>query len=218
MKKTTTVLALIAPAFFFTGCEKAKQPEESPPAKTDKAPAQPDSPAIKPSAEAAPHSHPVFVDPGAKDGAMVTKAIAVMHPTKDNKAAGVVRFQKAGHALKVTAEMTGLPKGKHAYHIHLLGDCSGDDGKTAGTHFNLAGSSKKPPADIKRITGNLGHLVAEKNGDANSETLLENASLGGPFSILGRAVIVHEKPNDPKSPPIGAAGGRVACGVIGITE
>ena len=47
---------------------------------------------------------------------------------------------------------------------------------------------------------------------------MEKASLAGPYSRLGRAVIIHEKGNDPSSPPIAAAGGRLSCGVIGVNQ
>ena len=39
----------------------------------------------------------------------------------------------------------------------------------------------------------------------------------GETSILGHAVIVHEKVDD-WSQPVGNAGGRVACGVIGVAK
>jgi len=140
-----------------------------------------------------------------------------MHPTKGSKASGVVRFEKTAEGLSVTADMQGLPPGPHAYHIHLLGDCSGDDGKTAGTHFHFSGSSKEP-GKVSFITGDLGNLEAGADGAAKGATKLKDADLHGRYAILGRAVIVHEKGNDHKSPPIGAAGGRLACGVIGLTE
>jgi Cu-Zn family superoxide dismutase len=47
---------------------------------------------------------------------------------------------------------------------------------------------------------------------------IERASLQGRKAILGRAVVVHERGNDPQSPPIGNAGGRIACGVIGAAD
>ncbi|HHL72470.1 MAG TPA: superoxide dismutase family protein, partial [Bacteroidetes bacterium] len=43
-------------------------------------------------------------------------------------------------------------------------------------------------------------------------------SLNGPNSIIGRGVIVHEKADDMTSQPTGAAGARLACGVIGIAK
>ena len=42
--------------------------------------------------------------------------------------------------------------------------------------------------------------------------------LNGSDSIVGHAVIVHEKADDLKTQPTGDAGGRVACGVIGVAK
>jgi Cu-Zn family superoxide dismutase len=159
------------------------------------------------------------VDPGADDSPPVRHAVAVLHPTEGHEAHGVVRFEEAEGGLRVVAEMEGLPAGSsHGSHVHLLGDCRAPDGTSAGTHFNFLGSSKSPPADIDRITGDLGNIEAGADGRGRLEATLETASLQGPFSILGRSVIVHAKPNDPTQPPIGAAGARLACGVIGIAE
>ena len=38
------------------------------------------------------------------------------------------------------------------------------------------------------------------------------------LSIIGRAVIVHEKADDLKTQPSGNAGARFACGVIGVAN
>ena len=165
------------------------------------------------------HDHQVMVDPGEEKPEPVSKAIAVMHATKGNTAGGTVVFTQSDKGLEFTSTFTGLkPGAKHAHHIHLYGDCSGDDGKTAGTHFHVKGSSLNPPKDIAYITGNLGDLQADKDGNATLTGTLEGGSLQGKFSVLGRSVIVHEKENDPKAPPIGAAGGRLGCGVIGLTK
>lgn len=158
------------------------------------------------------------LDPGADESARVDRAVALLQPTQGSEARGKITFESAGdEAVKVEAVVDGLPPGKHAYHIHLLGDCSAPDGKSAGTHFNFHGPSKNPPKGIKRITGNLGELDADAKGHASHSDTIE-ASLTGSYSIIGRAVIVHEKPNDSSEPPIGAAGARLACGVIGLTD
>lgn len=145
-------------------------------------------------------------------------AVAVLHATEGNEVGGTVRFAPADGGLRVNAEVSDLPGDRHAYHVHLYGDCSADDGTSAGTHFNFLGSSTNPPADIDRITGNLGDLDADAEGKATHAALVENASLTGPKSIIGRSVVVHASANDPEQPPIGAAGPRLACGVIGIAE
>lgn len=145
-------------------------------------------------------------------------AIAVLHGTEGNEVSGTVRFTPANGGVRVNAQVSNLSEGRHGYHVHLYGDCSADDGTSAGTHFNFLGSSENPPADIDRITGNLGDLVADARGEASHEALVENAALTGAKSIIGRSVIVHASGNDPEQPPIGAAGARVACGVIGIAK
>lgn len=146
-------------------------------------------------------------------------AIALLAPTAGNTARATVRFTPAeGAGLQVDTVANGLPVGAHAYHFHIYGDCSADDGTSAGTHFNLAGPSLNPPGDLARITGNLGTLNADAQGHARHQSVLEDASLVGPKAIIGRAVIIHAQGNDPDQPPIGAAGSRLACGVIGIAN
>ncbi len=185
----------------------------------DPAPTLPDPPSLR-GAEVSSESatRKVAVDPGATEPRPVLRAIATLLPAKDSKVKGTIRFESAGGAdqLDVIADVEGLPPGKHAFHVHVLGDCSAPDGKSAGPHFNFEGSSLAPPADIKRITGDLGELTADAQGVARFRASIAKAKLHGPYSILGRSVVVHEKPNDPTKPPEGGAGARLGCGVIGI--
>ncbi|WP_353221679.1 superoxide dismutase family protein [Salinisphaera sp. C84B14] len=156
---------------------------------------------------------------GSASEDMPQAAVAVLHGTDGNDGvSATIRFTPQDGGLAYTTEAEGLEPGKHGYHIHLYGDCSSGDGKSAGTHYNLQGSSKNPPADIDRITGDLGDLDVGEDGTASDEGMLDGASLTGAKALIGRGVIIHEKPNDPSQPPIGAAGSRQACGVIGIAE
>lgn len=74
-----------------------------------------------------------------------------------------------------------------------------------------------------RHVGDLGNVKANEFGVA--ETTFSDAviSLTGNRSIIGRGVIVHEGVDDfglgghPDSIKTGNAGGRAACGVIGIS-
>jgi len=139
-------------------------------------------------------------------------AIATITPTQGNNASGTVSFNKGNNGVEISANFSDLPQGEHGFHIHLYGDCSASDGTSAGTHYNFEGSSKNPPGDIDRITGNLGMVSAGSNGSATADTTISNTSIK---DIMGRAVIVHAKGNDMSQPPIGAAGARLGCGVIG---
>jgi Cu-Zn family superoxide dismutase len=146
-------------------------------------------------------------------------AVAVLHGTQnDRDAQATIHFKPTGKGLAYTINAKGLKPGKHAYHIHFYGDCTAADGKSAGTHFNLQGSSHHPPKDIDRITGNLGDLDTDQDGKAHAKGVLQHGKLNGDKSIIGRSVIIHAQPNDPDEPPIGAAGARDACGVIGIAK
>jgi Cu-Zn family superoxide dismutase len=147
-----------------------------------------------------------------------TNAVAVLHPTEGNTAHGVVRFTKTAEGVKVVADVSGLTPGKHGFHIHEYGDCSAPDGTSAGGHYNPEGMEHAGPDSPKRHVGDLGNLEADADGNAHLEYVDKHLMLNGPKSIIGRGVIVHANEDDLKSQPTGNAGGRVACGVIGIAK
>jgi Cu-Zn family superoxide dismutase len=157
----------------------------------------------------------LVVDPGASPRVEVREAVAFVRPTAGNKTEGVVRFRETKEgSLDVVTEVRGLPEGSHAYHVHVYGDCSSADARSAGPHFHFNGSSLDTSVTI--VTGNLGDLASDGASAVTHRTQLPAATLQGPFSIVGRAVVVHAKPNDHAHPPDGDAGDRLACGVIGI--
>ncbi len=156
---------------------------------------------------------------GDMRGAEATgKAIAVLHPTEGNKAAGTVTFVCKSDGVHVTADIQGLTPGKHGFHVHEYGDCSAADGTSAGGHFNPEGERHGAPTDKERHMGDLGNITAGSDGKAHFEWTDQVISLKGPHSIIGRAVIVHMGEDDLKSQPTGNAGPRAACGVIGIAK
>jgi Cu/Zn superoxide dismutase len=66
------------------------------------------------------------------------------------------------------------------------------------------------------IHGNLGDIVAVEGQPATVTATIDEAAWSG--SLIGRAIVIHEKGNDPNAGPDGGAGGRIACGVIGIAK
>jgi superoxide dismutase, Cu-Zn family len=148
----------------------------------------------------------------------ITRCIAVLQPTKGNSASGIVRFEAVEGGVRVIADFSGLAPGKHGFHIHEFGDCSSDDGSSAGGHFNPNGMPHGTPASEQRHVGDLGNIEADKDGKAHLDYVDAMISFSGKNSIVGRGVIVHEKEDDLKTQPTGAAGARVACGVIGVAK
>jgi Cu-Zn family superoxide dismutase len=146
-----------------------------------------------------------------------TKAIAVLHSASGSKVTGTVTFTKTNDTVLVVADITGLTPGKHAIHIHEFGDCSAADASTAGSHFNPTNKPHGAPDAAEHHAGDFGNLEADSSGKAHLELKSNMLKFSGESSILGHAVIVHEKVDD-WSQPVGNAGGRQACGVIGIVK
>src|SRR5258708_37770056 len=72
--------------------------------------------------------------------AAVKQAVAVLHPTANNKCHGVVRFTQDGDAVKVVADLEGINPGqKHACHIQQYVDCAAADAMSASNDYNPEG-------------------------------------------------------------------------------
>jgi Cu-Zn family superoxide dismutase len=150
----------------------------------------------------------------------IVKAIAVLHPQEGQPVHGVVTFTRVGNRVRVDADVQGLPpNSSHGFHIHEFGDCSAPDFSSAGGHFNPEGHMHAGPQTPMRHAGDLGNLEANAQGRATKQLVVDNITLGsGPDNVLGRAVIVHANSDDLKTQPTGNAGGRIACGVIGVAK
>jgi len=157
----------------------------------------------------------------SSDAPTLVKASCVLKG--DANVTGVVNFEQdaKGGVTKISGTFKGLKPGKHGFHVHQFGDLS-NGCVSAGAHFNPFGKTHGAPSDETRHVGDLGNLEADKDG--NVEFKLEDnlVSLIGPTSVIGRSVIIHADVDDlgkgghELSLTTGNAGGRIACGVIGI--
>jgi superoxide dismutase, Cu-Zn family len=147
-----------------------------------------------------------------------TKAIAVLHSASGSNVTGTVTFTKTGDSVEIIADVSGLTPGKHGFHIHEFGDCSAADATSAGGHFNPTHKAHGGPDATEHHMGDLGNLEADSSGKAHLTWKDKDMTMSGPNSIVGHAVIVHTNADDLKSQPVGNAGGRLACGVIGVAK
>jgi Cu-Zn family superoxide dismutase len=145
-------------------------------------------------------------------------AVAILSPAPNGHVHGQVTFLEETEGVRVTANIEGLTPGKHGFHIHQKGDCSAPDFSSAGGHFNPLGKQHGSPTDPAHHVGDFGNIEANEQGIARFERVFNWLTLTGTNSILDRAVIVHDKPDDLQTQPTGNAGGRVACGVIQSTH
>lgn len=151
-------------------------------------------------------------------GHIPTKAIATITGTEGNDVSGTVTFTQQADGVLIEAHIMGLSPGKHGFHIHQYGDISSPDGKSTGGHFNPAGHDHAGPEEGKRHVGDLGNIEADANGHASYKRLDTVVQIHGQHTILSRAVTIHAGTDDLTSQPTGAAGARVAHGVIGVAK
>ena len=106
-----------------------------------------------------------------------------------------------------------FPKGDHAFHIHEFGDC-----EDFGEIFNPFNKPKGlPEVDGKnRKVGNIGNIRSSWRGLADYYRWDDLIKLNGPNSVLGRTVIVHERPEkrDKATGEFPSPGPPFACGII----
>lgn len=127
---------------------------------------------------------------------------------------GRVRFYQTELGVLTAAEVCGLPipgeacgGAVFAIHIHSGETCSGnpeDPFADAMTHYDPEDCPHPAHAgDLPPLFGNQGYAL---------EIFLTDRFAVG--EIIGRTVIIHRNADDFTTQPAGAAGEKIACGVI----
>lgn len=80
------------------------------------------------------------------------------------------------------------------------------------------------PTDDVRHVGDLGNFKTDGQGNSQGSISDKLVKLIGPESVVGRTIVVHAGTDDlgkgghEQSKTTGNAGGRPACGVIGLAQ
>ena len=145
------------------------------------------------------------------------EAVAQLAPTQGNAVTGSLALAQAPEGVRITGMVRGLkPDGEFGFHVHEKGDCSAPDASSAGAHFNPAQAPHGNPGSARHHAGDMLNIVSNREGVAEVDATAAGTSLrGDPATIIvGKAVVVHESPDDYTTQPSGNSGKRVACGVI----
>ncbi len=141
-----------------------------------------------------------------------------LEPKSNSGVSGSVIFSQESGVVTMLAILSGLTEGEHAIHIHETADCTSDDGKSSGGHWNPTGQPHGKWGDTTGYhKGDIGNFTANAEGKARITKVTDEWCIGcgdDTKDILGKAIIVHQGVDDFKSQPSGAAGSRVSCGGI----
>lgn len=136
----------------------------------------------------------------------------------DGKDVGSVKLTQLPYGALLTLQVKGLPAGTHAFHVHAVGKCE-PPFTSAGGHFNPAGKKHGITVPEGHHAGDMPNIHVPESGEltievVNAAVTLEKGKPGSVFDSDGSAIVIHEGADDYKSDPAGAAGKRIACGVI----
>ena len=131
---------------------------------------------------------------------------------------GKVDFYDTYEGTILIVEIYGIPKeledkngGFHGFHIHDGASCTGnekDPFANAGMHYNP--TNQKHPEHA----GDLPPLLSNK-GTAWSAVYTIRFF---PEDVIGKTVILHDKPDDFRTQPSGDSGEKIACGEIKVWD
>lgn len=134
---------------------------------------------------------------------------------------GEITLTDAPKGVVLRVEAYGLTPGWHAIHFHEKADCSDAMFKAAGGHVHMMlpavhGLLNPAASDL----GDLPNFFVASDGTGMAELfspMVAMTSEAGRADLLdadGSALVIHAKPDDYMSQPIGGAGERVGCAEI----
>lgn len=131
---------------------------------------------------------------------------------------GITKFYQTPRGVLTVTEIYGFPERSgfcdrpiFAFHIHGGPSCSGDSSdnfRNAGMHYNPYNCQHPYHA------GDMPPLF-ETNGMAYSAFLSDSFTVN---EIIGKTVVVHDRPDDFFTQPAGNSGNKIACGEIVATR
>jgi superoxide dismutase, Cu-Zn family len=132
---------------------------------------------------------------------------------------GTAELTDVPGGVKVVVHLNHVKPGMHGVHIHEFPDCSADDARSAGGHFNPENKPHALPSEKKRHLGDLGNIVAKgPDGTGRLEIVVPEANLvvGSSRSLLNRSLVVHADMDDGTRQPGGNSGDRIGCAELTI--
>jgi Cu-Zn family superoxide dismutase len=146
------------------------------------------------------------------------RASCVLTSATGTTVTGQIYLESATGGVRVYGYVDNLVSGSsHGFHVHQYGDITNVNGAAAGPHYNPTNAIHALPPSGTRHVGDLPNLnTYDSNGRAWFDYTSDLIELEGDHSVIGRAIIIHEKADDGCTQPTGNSGARYAQCVIGV--
>ena len=144
------------------------------------------------------------------------KATAVLKHAKGNEV-GNAELTATPSGVLISLNLSAVPAGEHAFHIHAVGKCEPPDFKSAGPHFSPDEKKHGLMNAEGPHAGDMPNLHVPGDGKLQMEILNQMVTLNQKAALLdqdGSALVIHAGFDDYVSDPAGNAGDRIACGVV----
>lgn len=135
----------------------------------------------------------------------------------DGENIGLASIVEADGAVALNVSLSSMPSGEKALHLHTTGACDGPGFKSAGGHLNPQSVTHGKLSETGPHFGDFPNITITEDGLAEFSFPIvgsSEAALSHIFDEDGTAVMIHSGPDDYTSDPAGAAGPRIACGVL----
>ena len=133
---------------------------------------------------------------------------------RDGNVVGNAMLTETPAGVLLNVRLAGLPPGPHAFHIHATGTCE-PPFKSAGGHLSEPDTAHGYLSANGPHLGDMPNIHMPQNGELQLEIMTPVTNMDSQlFDADGAALVIHEGADDYRSQPAGAAGERIACGVI----
>ncbi|HXH86347.1 MAG TPA: superoxide dismutase family protein, partial [Nitrospira sp.] len=118
------------------------------------------------------------------------RATASIDPKSGSQLTGSATFTNENGQVSLEIDLKNAPPGEHGVHIHEIGDCSAEDGTSAGGHWNPAGHDHGKWGEEPFHLGDIGNIMVGEDGTGSLKmsTDLWSIGTGQDNDVVGKAV------------------------------
>jgi len=132
---------------------------------------------------------------------------------------GTATLVQSAAGVLIEAQLTGLPHGMHAFHVHAVGKCDAATGfKSAGDHYAARRKQHGFLVEGGPHSGDMTNQYVPIDGVLRASVLNPDVTLTPGEATLfdedGSSLVLHAGEDDYRTQPSGNAGDRIACAVV----